>query len=454
MFEMSFTNIKNRFSTLDKRTAIVIKNSMATALMKAAVLLCSLIMVPITLNYLNAENYGIWMAMTSILYWFAFFDVGLGNGMRNYLSEAISRQDYTKARSYFSSAIFLLTLIAIIIGIVSIFSVFQLNLNHIFNTHVMSNQSLACILVVAIVFSLIQFVAKNIGMVYIAMQKYAINDFIIFIGQLISTIIVYIITKTTESHLIYIVIAITSIPALIFILAAIPLLKQYPQLKPSIRSIDWTSAKKIISKGLGFFIIQITSCLVIFGSANILISHYCGPEQVTVYNISYKLFNILIIVYTIIISPLWNAYTDAAVKNDYDWIRKIFKKSVYLWLASVLLGILMLAISSWFFKKWIGNSVDIPLGISISILIYVCMFNFNNCVTYLINGLNKIKIQIITSIIGTIVYLIAVCFFIKDSYGIYGISISMCVIYTFMSLIHLYQCSLLIKNKARGIWNE
>ena len=451
---MLFTNIKNRFSTLDKRSAIVIKNSMATALMKVAVLLCSLVMVPITLNYLNAENYGIWMAMTSILYWFAFFDVGLGNGMRNYLSEAISRQDYIKARSYFSTAIFLLAIIAVLIGILSIIIIFQLDLNHIFNTHIMSNKSLAYIMVVAISFSLIQFVAKNVGMVYIAMQRYAINDFIVFIGQLISTIIVYIITKTTESHLIYIVIAITSIPALVFILASIPLLKQHPQLKPSIKSIDFTSAKKIIGKGLGFFIIQITSCLVIFGSANILISHYCGPEQVTVYNISYKLFNILIIIYTIIISPLWNAYTDASVKNDYAWIRKIFKKSIYLWAASLLLGLLMLLISGWFFKKWVGNSVDIPLGVSISILIYVCMFNFNNCVTYLINGLNKIKIQIITSILGTIIYLIAVCFFIKGTYGIYGISISMCVIYTIMSLVHLYQCNLLAKNKAHGIWNE
>ena len=451
---MLFTNIKNRFSTLDKRSAIVIKNSMATALMKVAVLLCSLIMVPITLNYLNAENYGIWMAMTSILYWFAFFDVGLGNGMRNYLSEAISRQDYIKARSYFSTAIFLLAIIAVLIGILSIIIIFQLDLNHIFNTHIMSNKSLAYIMVVAISFSLIQFVAKNVGMVYIAMQRYAINDLIVFIGQLISTIIVYIITKTTESHLIYIVIAITSIPALVFILASIPLLKQHPQLKPSIKSIDFASAKKIIGKGLGFFIIQITSCLVIFGSANILISHYCGPEQVTVYNISYKLFNILIIIYTIIISPLWNAYTDASVKNDYAWIRKIFKKSIYLWAASLLLGLLMLLISGWFFKKWVGNSVDIPLGVSISILIYVCMFNFNNCVTYLINGLNKIKIQIITSILGTIIYLIAVCFFIKGTYGIYGISISMCVVYTLMSLVHLYQCNLLAKNKAHGIWNE
>jgi len=433
---------------------VVVRNSVATAAMKAGVLACSLIMVPVTLDYLDTENYGIWMAMTSILYWFAFFDIGLGNGMRNYLAEAISRNDYIKARAYFSTAIFLLSIIAAIIGVISVFAVSRLDLNYIFNTQAIDNRSLVCVMVVAITFSLIQFVSKNVGMVYVAMQKYAINDFIIFIGQIISAVVVYIITRTTEPHLIYVVVAITGIPAFMFILASVPLLRQYPQLRPTIGSIDVVSARKIVSKGLGFFIIQITSCLVIFGSANILISHYCGPEQVTVYNISYKLFNILIIIYTIILSPLWSAYTDAAVKGDYNWIRKIFRKSVLLWLGSVVMGIVALPVSGWFFKKWVGDSVEIPLGVSVSVLAYVCMFNFNNCVTYLINGLNKIKVQIITSVVGTAVYLVSVCLFLKGDYGIYGISLSMCAVYLLMSLVHLYQCRLLANNRAHGIWNE
>lgn len=451
---MIYRKIKGRLSSLDGRTRTVVRNSMATAVMKAGVLACSLVMVPITLDYLDSENYGIWMAMTSVLYWFAFFDVGLGNGMRNYLSEALSRNDYVKARAYFSTAMFLLTVIAVIMGVVSMAALFRLDLNHIFNTESVDGRSLACVMAVAVTFSLIQFVTKNIGMVYIAMQRYAVNDFIIFIGQIVSAVVVYVITRTTEAHLIYIVTAITGIPALMFMFAAIPLIRRYPQLRPDIRSIDIGSARNIVGKGLGFFVIQITSCLVIFGSANILISHYCGPEQVTVYNISYKIFNILIIVYAIILSPLWNAYTDAAVKGDYAWIRKIFRKSVLLWVASVVLGIFILSVSGWFFKKWVGGSVEIPLGVSVSVFAYVCMFNFNNCVTYLINGLNKIKVQIITSVAGTVMYLATVCLFVKGDYGIYGISVSMCVVYLFMSLVHLYQCRLLANNRAHGIWDE
>ena len=92
----SFSTIKKSFKTDDRRSANVVRNSFISGILKIATLACSLLMVPVTIDYLNQENYGIWMAMTSILYWFVFLDVGLGNGLRNYLAEAISRNDVYK----------------------------------------------------------------------------------------------------------------------------------------------------------------------------------------------------------------------------------------------------------------------------------------------------------------------------------------------------------------------
>lgn len=437
----------------NQRTVNVIKNTLMSAGMKVVSLLCSLVMVPLTINYLNTENYGIWMAMTSVLYWFVFFDVGLGNGMRNYLAEAWSLGDYGKARSYFSTAIFILAFIAMLIGIISVPLIYFANLNELFNVYSIEGLQLSNVLMIAVFFSLLQFVVKNVGMVYIAMQKYAANEFILFLSNIIIVIAIYVLTKTVPANLGLVVAVFTGVPVVMFVLSAIPLLRKYPQLTPSIRSIDFDSAKRIVSKGVGFFIIQITSCLVIFGSANVLISHYCGPEDVTVYNIAYKYFNVLVIGYTIVISPLWNAYTDAAAKGDYSWIRNIFRKSLFLWGASVLGGVIALLCSSWFFEIWIGDTVSVPFVVSACVLAYVCLFNLNNCVTYLINGLNKIKVQIITSVAVTVLYLITV-FCIKGMYGIVGISLSMVMAYLLMSSVHIYQCHKLISKTAKGIWNK
>ena len=437
----------------DRRSRIVWSNAIASGVMKSCSLLCSFIMVPLTINYLNPENYGIWMAITSILYWFIFMDVGLGNGMRNYLAIYFSQNNIAKARSCFATSMLLLSIIAILIGVIAIPAIYIFDFNYIFSAHHISNATLSFVLLIAMVLSLIQFVIKNIGLVYVAMQKYAIYDLMIFLGNIFSVIVIYILTKTTDGSLPAVVTTITGIPVIIFILSAIFMFKRHPELRPSRSCIDMNIGKDIVSKGLGFFIIQITSCLIIFGSANILISHYCGPEQVTIYNVSYKLFNVLVIGYTILISPMWNAYTDAAVKGDWEWIRKCFRKSLLLCLLSFIAGAGILVFSDSIFFIWVGESVRIPFEVSASVLLYISAFNLNNCTTYLINGLNKIRIQIITSLVTTALYLIAI-YVIKGSYGILGISLSMAAAYLLMSMIHLYQCRLFVRQKATGIWNK
>lgn len=42
----------------------------------------------------------------------------------------------------------------------------------------------------------------------------------------------------------------------------------------------------------------------------------------------------------------------------------------------------------------------------------------------------------------------------RQKLGIEGVVLSMAGSYACMSLIHLYQCRLLIKEKAKGIWNK
>jgi O-antigen/teichoic acid export membrane protein len=247
--------------------------------------------------------------------------------------------------------------------------------------------------------------------------------------------------------------AFTITPVLVFVIASIPVFIKYPQLRPQFKYFDSNLTKKVVGKGLGFFFIQITSCLIIYGSSNLFIAQFCGPTDVTTYNIAYKYFNLLAIAYTIIISPMWNAYTDAYVKGDVMWIKRTFNRSLKLWGLTVVGGILLLIICNIFYHFWVGNAVKVPFDVSLCTMIYICTFNFNNCVTYLLNGLNKIYVQILTSIIFTATYLIFLLFY-GNKLGIDGVVLSMAISYICMSLIHYYQCRLLITQKASGIWNK
>lgn len=270
---------------------------------------------------------------------------------------------------------------------------------------------------------------------------------------MIALILIYILTKVTTGNLVLVVLAYTMTSCVAFLLAAIPLFWKHPELKPSLRFFDKSLGKKIVGKGFGFFVIQISSCLVIFGAANFFITQSCGPAAVTTYNIAYKFFNLLVIAYTIILAPMWNAYTDAYVKGDMQWIKATFNKALKFWVLSICGGLGMLLICNLFYKLWIGNMVNVPLSVSASTLIYVCFFNLNNCATYLINGLNKIFVQIIISLAVTTLYIITVLAFGRKL-GVEGIVLSMAASYAVMSVVHLYQCRKLINGKADGIWNK
>lgn len=439
-----FNNTRNKMLTT---------NILYSSILKIISLSTSLLIVPITINYLNNEVYGIWMTITSILFWINTFDIGLGNGMRNYLTEAISQKDYSLGKRYISTTLSLLTLIALAIGFAVLIPLLTIDFNKFFNTEAISNFDLRNTMIVAISFTLCNFVLKNIGFIYVAMQKYAVNDLLSVLGNVLSLGIIFLLTKLTTGHLIYVVLAYTATQCIIFCLAAIPLFKKHPELRPTFKFFDKSLSHKIVGKGLGFFVIQISSCLVIFGAANIFITQLCGPATVTTYNIAYKFFNLLVIAYTIILSPMWNAYTDAYVKGDMIWINQTFNRALKLWGLSVVGGCIMLVGCQTFYHLWVGEKVIVPFTVSLSTLIYVSFFNLNNCVTYLINGLNKIRIQIITSLVFTALY-IGIVLLLGKKLGIEGVVLSMAGSYACMSLIHLYQCRLLIKKKAKGIWNK
>lgn len=447
---MENSTTKKNKSSRSKRLGI---NVLLSALLKVVGILCTYLLVPLTIDYLHSDVYGVWLAITNILYYFAFFDVGLGNGMRNYLTESISAENFPRARSYLSSTLFLLSIIALVMGLVTLPLVYLLDLPSLLNITCISANELRDCMLVAIVFTLILFVVKNIGYIFVALQWYFVYDLIGVAGNALALVAIYILTQTTASNLLYAISAFVIIPVAVYFIAAVPIFVRYPKLRPSRSAIDLSLTYPIVSKGLGFFAIQITSCVVIFGSSNFIILRLVNAESVAIYGIAYKLFHAIAMAYLIVLAPMWNAYTDAYVKGDFLWIKRTFRRALAVWGITLVAGVALLAVSPFIYQIWLNSRIEIPLSISACVLIYISMYNLNNCVTYLLNGFNKIRVQIITSVLFTLVYLAAILIFGRRL-GVEGIVLCMAVCYAAMAIVHFYQCRLLINQKATGIWNK
>ena len=112
-FFTSLTYLKHIINRGHGRSVKEKKNIIATFIFKGCSIAISLVLVPITINYINPTQYGIWLTLSSIVGWLAFFDIGFGNGLRNRFAEAIAKGEHELARIYLSTTYAILSIIVV-----------------------------------------------------------------------------------------------------------------------------------------------------------------------------------------------------------------------------------------------------------------------------------------------------------------------------------------------------
>lgn len=429
------------------------KNILGLLLLKGGSIAVGFLMVPLTIDYINPTRYGIWLTLSSIVAWLSYFDIGFGHGLRNKFAEALAKGEIEEAKIYVSTTYFSLSAImAIILVLFFIINPF-LNWSVILNSPPTMEAELSTLALMVFVFFCLQFVFRLVTTVITANHQPAKASLLHLIGSLISLIIIYMLTKTTSGNLLYLGGVLSITPVLVMFVAGIWFFNSsYKKFAPSIRFFRFKYVKQLMNLGAQFFIINI-SVLLMLSTDNIVITQLLGPEKVTVFNVTYKLFTMVSMIYMLIITPLWSAYTDAYTKGDYAWIKKTLKMTQKLWLALSGFTLILLFISPWFFKLWLGDKVSVPFSLSVAMSTYVIGYIWLNIYTFLLNGLGKIKLQLYVSLAASILY-IPLVIYLGKIWGLIGITIISTFFFVVTGAIYAVQVKMLVNKKAVGIWNK
>lgn len=385
------------------------KNITLSFLFKILSVGINFMLIPVLISYLNTEQYGIWLTLLSILSWISFTDIGLGNGLRNRLTEAYSQKKYKDAKEYIVTTYAFLSIIILIIYIVLMLIISRLNWQQIFNTKVVPNTELIQLSMIVVTFFLSNFVLSLYNQLYYAVQKSSATGLGQVFINLFYLIALLILKYFTRSNLIFVSISYGLSLLVPSIFLTYIFFKAYKILKPSIKDIRFNKAKDLLNLGVKFFIIQIAA-VVYFGTNNFIITQIKGPAEVGVYDTAFKLFNTVTIVFGILLAPLWSAFTEAYSKGDISWIRKIIKKLNYLLIPEAIILVLIVVFSKFILRLWIGNRLNIPVELIILNAIYVLIASWSNIYTYLMNGINQLDIQMYICIFVCIIN-IPLCFY-------------------------------------------
>ncbi|WP_455672665.1 lipopolysaccharide biosynthesis protein [Phocaeicola sp.] len=449
-----FKSIHVFFNKGNERTLSAKKNILASFLLKLINISTTLFIVPLTINYVNPTRYGIWLTLSSIITWMSYFDLGFVHGFRNKFAEAKAKENWALAQSYVSTTYGVLILIFSCVLLLALLINYFINWSNILNIDQAYNKELQLVFAILAMIFCINTVATVATTMLTADQKPALASLIQTCGQVLGLLAIFILTHTTNGSILYLAFAFSGVPCLLLIIATFFIFKQpaYHKFAPKIKNMHLGLTKDILGLGGQFFIIMLCS-FCIFQFVNIILARVEGPEAVTQYNIAYKYFNVMHMVAVIILTPFWSAFTDAYAKKDFIWMQKVQRKLEFLWLLMIPLLILMLLFSPSFYKFWIGNQVDIPFSLSLCMALYVLFQTSGGLYMYLINGIGKVRLQLIVYLLFAIVA-VPTMYVLCTKWGINGVLIVPCIVFFVQSIIGRIQVRKIIFNKANKIWNK
>lgn len=437
------------------RTKNITKHVVVSFLYKGGSILSTFLLVPLTINFLDTENYGIWLTLSSFIAWFSFFDIGLGNGLRNKFAEAKAKGDLTLAKAYVSSAYFTIGSLCILLIILFFGLNFFIDWTRVFNANAAMQKELSILMPIVFSFFCLQLVVKLITTIYTADQHHSMQGKVTFYSNAISLLAIWFMIHFAKSSLLLFGTIFSVLPVLLLVgLNVVAFSNRYKEYSPSLNLWKKIYLKDIFGLGMKFFVIQMSG-IILFTTDNIIITQLFGPKEVVPFNIAFKYISISNMVLSMILAPYWSTITEAYTKGDFDWIKKSMNNLFKISLASIFIVLLMVVVSPFVYKMWIGNDVTIPLPLTIYMAVFFSLSIFYSPYTYFINGTGKVKLQMY-SITLTAIINVPLCVFLAKNLelGVSGVIIATILCLLPHAILCPIQYSKIINKKANGIWDK
>ncbi len=380
------------FANSHQRDKSIFKNIGIGLASKGVSIFISFIQIPITLSILTKTEYGVWLTLFSIAGWLAFFDLGLGNGLRNKLTEALADKDIPRAKKLVSTAY--VTLSTLFLSIILVFSVvaFFIPWASVLNTTEIPESDLRFLVYFCFICSILNFTANLIQAVLAANHRSGKGNTLILYSQLLILGVTLLIKYFNVSNPFLIIGVFLSVaPLLVNLTATIYFFKGSLQnISPSFHYFDKSYLKDVLSVGLKFFVIQI-AVLIIFSTDNFLITQLYLPAEVASYSFIYKYFSVISLGFGIIATPLWTMYTDAYKKKDIAWMEGNIKRMMKLFALAVIGVIFMTFASDFVMYLWLGKSYNSTMLFVFVVGIYTLQTVWNNIFVIPLNAMGKLN---------------------------------------------------------------
>jgi O-antigen/teichoic acid export membrane protein len=378
-------------SDRERRSRSIVRGTAAALVARGIGSLTGLITVPLTVRYLGGERYGAWMTISSVLVFLGFGDFGLASSLTNALGRAFGEDDRESARRYVTTTLVALSVVAILFVVAGV--TFAAQLAHIMFPNIddsLLRGEIVPALIIALSIFALNFPLLVTNRVLAAYQENATANLWIMASS-VANLIGILIVIAFRGGLPALLLGSAGSGLLVNAISSVWLFGWHKRwLAPARSAADLQFARELFSTSWKFFIAN-TAWLINSQTDNIIIAHYLGPSQVTPYSVTFRLFAYATLIQGLIVPSIWPAYTEAAARKDFDWIRGTFRKNVKFALLIVVPLVLVLVIfGQQVIKFWAGATAVPPFPMMIWMAVWNIMLSYLFVSGALLQALGKI----------------------------------------------------------------
>jgi O-antigen/teichoic acid export membrane protein len=360
---------------------------------------------------------GVWFTLLSLLSWISFFELGVGNGLKNQLIAVLAQGDKLSARELVSAAYGGLLMVLFPIVALLCLSTWVLPLGQIFNAEGVSASALQGGVLLALVAVFVNLYVGLGGQIAAALGWPLLQFLAQFLAQLFFVGIVYwqkrdgqvmSIPGVAWAYLIGQLVGQSVVSLWVFL--------QAPYLRPA-GHFTRKVFKRVMGLAYQFALLQLAVFLT-FNVGNLVIAHYISPAEVRVYAAVAQYFGLTSIILAAVGNTLWPALASALSRNDRPWLEKTVRR------AFMLFGLLVLvAFLQWIFARpimnlWLAKQIDPSRAFLAMSAVATVICVWNQLLSVMLNASSQLAGQLVTAIYGMIVTGPAIILFIHLGWGL------------------------------------
>jgi O-antigen/teichoic acid export membrane protein len=365
---------------------------------KGASVLSSLASVPLTIGYLGTQRFALWMTINSLMAMLTFADLGLGNGLMTAISDSHGKDDLLLARRYISSAFFMLLSIGVVVALILMASYDHVPWARVLGVssgNAVNEARLAATIFFAcfacnLPLSIVRCIQAGYQSGYATNVWSGVGVLLGFFGVVACAYV--------RAGVPWLVLSFGVGPILATVLNGAQLFRSQPELRPAWKQFHWSTLRRLLSVGFGFFIINAALAMAI-GSDNFVIAHLLGPNAVSEYSIAMRIFTIVPGLLSMVLMPLWPAYGESVARGDIAWAIRALKRSLIgVGAVTVVAAAVLTFCGKWIITLWVGNRFHPGLWLLSGMGVWMVVNSLAVVVSIFLNGLGRIHVQVVSAV--------------------------------------------------------